>query len=122
MLPILIGLTLAAAIYSLGWVLEDREYWLAPGAVALWAAVLPIWLGLIALTWRSRRRAWPIGLGVALAILAVHLGIMWLISGRINDDLFGIAAIYATLALAGWLLGRFLHFTLRKRRIRPPAE
>jgi hypothetical protein len=47
---------------------------------------------------------------------------MWLISGRINDDLFGIAAIYATLALAGWLLGRFLHFTLRKRRIRPPAE
>jgi hypothetical protein len=116
-LPLFLGLTLAAVIYALGWILEDREYWLAPGAVALWAAALPIWLGLVSLTWKTSRTVWPVGLAIALTTLGIHLGTMWLIRGRINDDMFGIAAIYAALALAGWLLGRLLHFALRRRRI-----
>lgn len=116
-LPLLLGLTIAAAIYALGWILEDREYWLAPAAVAIWAAALPIWLGLVSLIWKTNRAVWPIGLAYALTILGIHLGIMWLISGRVNDDMFGISAIYAMLALAGWLMGRLLHFALRRRRI-----
>jgi hypothetical protein len=104
-------------MYALGWILEDREYWLAPGAVAIWAAALPIWLGLVSLAWKTSRTVWPIGLAIALVLLGIHLGIMWLIRGRINDDMFGIAIIYAALTLAGWLLGRALHFALRKRRI-----
>ncbi len=116
-LPLLVGLMLAAVMYAIGWILEDREYWLAPGAVAIWAAALPIWLGLVSLTWKTNRTAWPIGLAIALITLGIHLGIMWLIRGRINDDMLGIAATFAALALAGWLLGRLLHFVLRRHRI-----
>lgn len=117
LLPLLLGLTLATALYALGWILEDREYWLAPGAVALWAAALPVWLGLVSLTWKTTRTVWPVGLAIALVLLGIHLGIMWLIRGRINDDMLGIAAIYAALGLSGWLLGRLAHFTLRRRRM-----
>jgi len=116
-LPHMVGLAVGVAIYGLGWALEDREYWLAPGAVATWAAALPLWLGLVALTLRTRRRSWPVGFAIALATLAVHLAIMWLTRGRFNDDMLGIAVVYAALALAGWLLGRLAHFALRRRRI-----
>jgi len=116
-LALLVGLSLAGVMYALGWFLEDRRYWLAPGAVATWAAALPIWLGLVAFIWRTRRKAWPFGFGIALALLAIHLGIMGLIRGHFNDDMLGIAAVYAALALAGWLLGRLAHLALRRRRV-----
>ena len=121
-LPLILGLVLAGMIYATGWLLEDTLYWLAPGAVALWGALLPIWLAVVALTWRTRLAVWPIGLGIALGIMAFHLGIVWMLRQRINDDLLGIAAIYAALALAGWLLGRLLHLTLRRRRIRTQVD
>jgi hypothetical protein len=121
-LPLAVGLAVAAVLYALGWALEDTQYWLAPGAVAIWAAALPIMLGLTALLWRTRLTAWFLGLGIALAILALHLAIIWLIRARINDDMFGIASIYATTAFVGWLLGRTAHFALRRRRMRAQGE
>jgi hypothetical protein len=117
LLPLVLGLTTAVVIYVVGWILEDREYWLAPGAVALWAAALPIWLGLVALTWKTPRTVWPMGLAIALTLLVVHLGIMGLIRSRINDDMFGIAAIFAGLSFCGWLLGRLGHLALRRQRL-----
>jgi hypothetical protein len=55
-------------------------------------------------------------------MLAIHLGIVWLIRQRINDDMLGIAGIYSALALVGWLAGRSLHLFLRRRCIRPQAD
>lgn len=122
MLPLAAGFAVACVLYAVGWFLEDTDHWLAPGAVALWGAVLPIWLGVVAFMWRTRRAAWLVGLGIALIMLAIHLGIVWLIRQRINDDMLGIAGIYSALALVGWLAGRSLHIFLRRRRIRPQAE
>lgn len=116
MLPLAAGIAVACVLYAVGWFLEDTDYWLAPGAV------LPIWLGVVAFMWPTPRAAWPVGPGIALIMLAVHLGIVWLIRHRINDDLLGIASVYASLALAAWLVGRSLHLFLRRRRIRPHAE
>jgi hypothetical protein len=103
MLPLAAGFAVACVLYAVGWFLEDTDHWLAPGAVALWGAVLPIWLGVVAFMWRTRRAAWLVGLGIALIML-------------------GIAGIYSALALVGWLAGRSLHIFLRRRRIRPQAE
>ncbi len=111
------GLALALVLYALGWFLEDTEYWLSPASIAVWGAVLPIWLGLVAFFWRTPRHVWASGLIVAAACFAAHLTIVWLIRGRVNDDLVGIAAIYAGLALTGWLMGRWLRALLRRRRM-----
>ncbi len=121
-IPLAAGIALAGVIYTLGWLLEDTSYWLAPGAVVVWGALLPIWLGLVALVWRTRRAAWSTGLAIAPSILAIHLGIVWILRRRINDDLLGIAAVFAGLGFAGWLLGRVLHAMLRRSRIRPRIE
>jgi hypothetical protein len=112
------GMGLAFVLYVLGWLLEDTQYWLAPGSIAVWGAVLPIWLALTAFVWRTPRPAWLVGLAAAAALFTAHLAIVWLIRLRINDDLVGIAAIYAGLAFAGWLLGRWLRVLLRRRRVR----
>ena len=122
MLPLAAGFAMACVLYAVGWFMEDTDYWLAPGAVALWGAVLPIWLGMVASLWRTQRAAWPVGLGIALIMLAIHLGIVWLIRQRINDDMLGIAAMYSALALVGWLLGRLGHLAMRRQRIRHQAE
>jgi hypothetical protein len=113
-----LGMVFSFVLYGLGWLLEDTQYWLAPGSIAVWGAVLPIWLGLVALFWRTPRSAWPVGFTSAVVLFAAHLVIVWLIRNRINDDLVGIAAIYAGIALAGWLLGRWLRALLRRRRVR----
>ncbi|HEY69066.1 MAG TPA: hypothetical protein G4O08_00620 [Anaerolineae bacterium] len=113
-----LGLGLVFILFVLGWLLEDTEYWLAPGSIAVWGAVLPIWLGLVAFFWRTPRPVWAVGLIVAAAFFAAHLAIVWWITNRVNDDLVGIAAIYAGLAFAGWMLGRWLRILLRRKRVR----
>jgi predicted nucleic acid-binding Zn ribbon protein len=113
-----LGMGLAFVLYILGWLLEDTQYWLAPGSIAVWGAVLPIWLALTAFVWRTPRPAWLVGLAAAAALFATHLAIVWLLRSRINDDLIGIASIYAGLAFAGWLLGRWLRALLRRQRVR----
>jgi hypothetical protein len=121
-LPLAAGIGLAVVIYALGWLLEDTRFWLAPRAVAMWGALLPIWLGLVAFVWRTRHAAWSAGPAIALAIFAIHLGIVWILRRRINDDLLGIAAVFAGLAFTGWLLGRVFRALLRRRRMHSHVE
>ena len=112
------GLSVACVLYVLGWFLEDTQYWLAPASIAVWGALLPIWLGLVAFLWRTPRPVLMAGLIMATAIFATHLTMVWLIRRHINDDLVGIAAIYAGLAFAGWVLGRWMRAFLRRRRVK----
>ena len=117
-LPLLVGAVVAALLYAAGWLLEDTRYWLAEEAAAVWGVALPAWLFLVALSWRARWGGWLTGFAVAIPVLALHLGIMWLIEGRLNDDDVGISAMFAGAALAGWLLGRLVHYVVRRARAR----
>ena len=117
-LLLLVGAVVAALLYAAGWLLEDTRYWLAEEAVAVWGVALPAWLFLVALSWRARWGGWLTGFAVAIPVLALHLGIMWLIEGRLNDDDVGISAMFAGAALAGWLLGRLVHYVVRRARAR----
>ena len=116
--PVLVGLLIAAGLYLVGWLLEDLRYWLDGRAVTVWAVVLPGWLLLVSLAWRVERRGWLTGLGLAVLMLVFHLGSMWVISGRLNDDYVGISAAFAIASGAGWGLGRLLHYWMRWRRAR----
>lgn len=115
--PLVLGMIMACIIYILGWFLEDTQYWLAPASIAAWGALMPIWLGLAAFLWRTPRPVWMVGLIVGLALFAAHIAIVWLIRRDINDDLVGIAAIYAGMAFAGWSLGRWMRALLRQKRV-----
>lgn len=114
--PLLIGLAGAAALYALGWTYEDTRYWLDDTAIVIWAGALPLWLLLVSLVWRPRWGTWLAGLALALAVLAAHVAIMWILRGRLDDDHFAIAGIFAGAALGGWLLGRILHAVIRSAR------
>ena len=116
--PLLVGIAVAALLYIVGWLLEDTRYWLAEEAVALWGVALPAWLFLVALVWRPQWGGWLAGLALAVPMLALHLGIMWLIEGRLNDDDVGMSALFSGAALAGWLLGRLVHAVVRRARAR----
>ena len=111
-----LGVALGGALvfYGAGWFFEDTRYWLAEAAIGLWAVALPAWLFLTSLGWRAGRGAWLSGIAFAGALFAVHLAVMVLIDGRLQDDHVGIAAMFAGAALGGWLLGRILHNTLRR--------
>ena len=111
-----LGVALGGALvfYGAGWFLEDTRYWLADAAIGLWAAALPAWLFLTSLGWRAGRGAWLSGIAFAVALFIVHLALMGILAGRVQDDYVGIAAMFAGAALGGWLLGRILHNTLRR--------
>ena len=90
--------------------------------IGLWAAALPAWLFLTSLGWRAGRGAWLSGIAFAVVLFAVHLIVMMIVDGRLQDDHVGIAAMFAGAALGGWLLGRILHNTLRRAWARAEAE
>ncbi len=111
---LIVALGGASVFYGMGWFYEDTEYWLDDAAIGLWAAALPGWLFLTALGWRAGRGEWLSGIAYATFLFVIHLGVMAFIDRRIQDDHVGIAAMFAGAALAGWLLGRLLHITLRR--------
>ena len=115
--PIIIALIGAVlAVYATGWFFEDTAYWLARTAIIVWAFALPLILLLLGITWRIRTFGWLYGLAFAVPIFLIHLGIMGLIDGRVQDDHVGIAAMFAGAAFAGWLIGRALHTIIVLRR------
>ena len=114
--PIAVGLAGAALLYALGWKFEDTRYWLDVKAALIWAGALPAWLLLAAFLWRPKRNGCVVGLAIAVPIFLLHLGIMFALRHRLNDDQVGIAALYAGAALVGWLLGRALHYLVRRSR------
>jgi hypothetical protein len=108
------GLGVALVFYLLGWAFEDTQFLLADRAVLLWAVATPLWLCALGGALRLRPgTAWRVALCLALCILALHLGILALVHGRLNDDAVGIAAAMAAAATGGWILGRVLHRTVR---------
>ena len=111
-----LGVALGGALvfYVAGWFFEDTRYWLADAAIGLWAMALPAWLFLTTLGWRAGRGAWLSGIAFAVALFVIHLAVMAIIDGRLQDDHLGIAAMFAGAALGGWLLGRTLHNALRR--------
>ncbi|TET52900.1 MAG: hypothetical protein E3J64_04395, partial [Anaerolineales bacterium] len=111
-------MVVAALLYTIGWLLEDKYYWLADEAVVTWGVALPVWLFLVALAWRPRWGGWIAGFALSLPMFALHLGLMWIIEGRLNDDYVGISALFAGAALGGWLAGRFVHVVVRRARAR----
>ncbi len=113
-------LGVATLVYAAGWPLEDFRYWLDPRAIAVWGAALPLTLLAGALFLRGPGRWLPVAL-FCLTLGAVHVAVMTLARGRMNDDYLGIAALYAGGALAAWTLGRVLHYALRLRRARSAA-
>ena len=108
----------ALIFYLVGWLFEDTQYFLATEAMIFWVGILPLWLLIFALIWQTRQQVWWIGLGISIVILLLHTGIPSLIRGRFNDDYLGIAAMFAGVALVGWLLGRWLHWGIRLLRFR----
>jgi hypothetical protein len=117
-LPLALAFVGGLGLYLIGWLFEDLTYWLEDEAVFIWVVLLPLWLFLSALVWRSERRGWTAGLVLALPMFTAHVFVIWLIRGRLDDDHFGIAAMVAGAALLGWLLGRGLHHGIRWRRTR----
>ena len=113
-LPLVIGVMGAGALYVAGWQFEDPRYWLADEAVALWVVGVPAWLFGVALAWRAPWGAWLPGVGLAVVFFVVHLAVIWMIAGRLQDDYLGIAAMVAGAALGGWLLGRGVHALIRR--------
>lgn len=121
---LLLGLTAAGSLilYLIGWLLEDRQYLLDANAVIVWAGILPLWLLLAAAIWRTSRVVWPAGVAIATLIFLLHLGLTVVIKGRFNDDYAGIAAMFAGVALAGWLAGRWLHLGIRLVRAKQAGQ
>ncbi|MEM8861898.1 MAG: hypothetical protein AAGD96_26545 [Chloroflexota bacterium] len=113
------GIVIAFGLYGAGWLFEDTQYWLDTVAMTFWAGLLPLWLFGVAFVWRSKRMVLADGLLIALAEFVVHIVVIWAIRGRLWDDHIGIAGTIAGASLAGWLLGRLLHSTIRWRRIQP---
>ena len=114
--PLRIGMGVAAVLYGIGWLVEDSQYWLAMEAVVMWGGVLPAWLCAVALAWRPQVSGWFVGVLAAVPIFIVHVVVMWFTRGRLNDDYLGIGAIFAGVALGGWVLGRILHVLVRRVR------
>ena len=110
------GLCGALVLYLIGWFFEDPEYWLADAAIWMWAVAEPAWLFLIALGLQTRRGVILSGVAFAVVQFAVHLAVIGVIAGRVQDDYVGIAAMFAGAALGGWLLGRMLHRIIRPSR------
>ena len=116
--PLVLGIVGALVLYTTGWFFEDTQYWLDEKAMLIWGVAIPVWLGLVGTVWQSAHNGWLLGIVVALPIFVIHLIVMWVIRGQLNDDYVGIAAIFSGLVLAGWILGRLTHLLIRKARIR----
>lgn len=107
-------MVVAFGIYGAGWPLEDPTYWLSDASIAVWAGAVPLWLLISATLLRIRGPVWLIGFAFGLILLLIHMGVMWGMRGRFNDDYAGIAAMYGGAAAGGWLLGRGLRRVIGK--------
>lgn len=111
------AMIVAALIYAYGWKLEDQLYWLAAEAVIVWAGILPLWLAVVAFSWKALWGQWLPGFAVGTAIFLTHMLRMFLIRGSfINDNGVGISAIFGGAALGGWIIGRVIHLYIRNTR------
>jgi hypothetical protein len=115
---LVLGITIALGLYILGWLFEDKQFWLNETAMLIWVGIMPITLFVFALLWRENRKVLLSGLVFSVVIFFVHLLIIWIIRGNLWDDHVGIAAIVACSSLAGWLLGRIGHRIIRWRKTR----
>lgn len=106
----------AFVIYLIGWGYEDTQYWLSTASIVIWAGVLPLWLLVVALAWRPRWGEWLMGLAFGVSVFVFHIIAAWIIDGRLNDDLVGIGAMYGGAALVGWVVGRGLHWVIKRSR------
>lgn len=114
--PRLLVLTVlvAAVVYALGWQAEDLTYLLSQRAIFYWAGLLPACLIAAATVWKSQWGQFLPGFAISFPIFIMHITLLWLLRGRINDDDFGISALFAALALLAWLLGRLAHHYIRR--------
>jgi len=112
--PLNIAFFVTALLYSLGWFLEDTQYYLAAPAVTIWAVVIPLWLVVFAFIWQAQWGQWLPGFAIAFPIFFFHAYIIYRIRGSLNKDAVGMAALFALAALAGWAAGRMLHNYIRR--------
>ncbi len=106
----------AAILYGWGWRLEDLEFLLSEGAVILWGGILPLWLAASAFIWKAQWGQWLPGFAISIPIFLFHILIIWMIDGRVNDDVVGISAAFSAASLLGWVIGRLFHNYIRKAR------
>lgn len=112
--PIYIALLGAAILYAIGWTQENIVFLLSVEASIIWAGIIPLWLAFFAFTWQTAWGEWLPGFAVAIPEFGLHLIIIYIFTGRVNDDAVGIAAMFAASALGGWSIGRALHNTIRR--------
>ena len=111
------GALTTAILYVLGWLFEDRQYWLDEKALWIWVGAIPIGLFCIAFLWRANHKVVMIGFAVSLVVFLAHISVIWIMRGSLWDDHVGIASMIAGASLAGWLLGRLGHGMVRWRNI-----
>ncbi len=111
-----------AALYALGWLLEDTRYWLNTRAFIVWTGAIPAVMFLFALLRRSEVVPILLGLGISLALTVSHCVVMVLIRGNLNDDMLGIAAIIGGSAMLGWIAGGLVRHRICKGLSRRTAH
>jgi hypothetical protein len=101
-------------LYSIGWILEDKQYWLDDSAIVFWAVLLPLWILIMTFIWSQKKGAIIIGFILCLIIFGVHLLLIMMFERwHFNDDYLGIAVLFASIPLGSWIVGRVLHHLVR---------
>ncbi len=102
-------------LYSFGWILEDKKYWLATEAVLIWTVALPFWIIIMTSIWQIKWGSIFTGIIISILIFIIHsIIIMAYRKWHIRDDDILIAGIFATCVLVAWLIGRIIHHIIRK--------
>lgn len=109
-------LAIAVLLYAVGWRFENVRFLLATKAVAVWGGALPAWVFCAAVGWRARWGAWLVGLAIGVVTLVAHTALCFVLRGRVNDDVVGIAAAFSGAQVLGWALGRAFHEAVRRSR------
>ena len=107
------GLALTVFIYGFGWMYEDTQYWLNTNAMIVWSGLLPAWLLFFASILHGSTGRLSLGIVTGLTISLLHMAIMYLLRGRINDDMAGISIFIGALSLSAWITGRLIHRYIR---------
>ena len=107
------GLSFLSCLYGLGWILEDTQYWLDTRAMIIWTGVLPIFIMIFASLLNLPRGQFGFAIILLVLITLIHLGIVALIRGGINDDMIGISMLISSVSFLAWLIGRLIHLWVR---------
>ncbi len=113
---LILGILTLVSLYILGWLYEDTRYWLATKAMVIWTGMLPAGLLVFAALLNLKRGQMGLGVLVFILVSLIHLVVMVLIRGNINDDMVGISILIGATSFTAWLVGRFLHLWIRYLR------